>query len=430
MIHVVAEHIGPRLQFACNLIFKHILKSEYQLGTSSPAVSAESTIIRYSRNKSGEGCWIKPSGLLEERGVKDFEVESVAWDDLNGLFPSEGDIPFDLFAAAFYLATRYEEYLPFRGDQHGRFPAQSSILFQLDWLEEPVIDQWVQKLREEYFSEHDRSQDSRSYSYVSTIDIDSAFAYRYKGLMRSLGGFAKDISSGNWENMRDRFKSISGVNEDPFYTYDLLHEWHQEFSTDVIYFFLLADYGLNDKGVSYRSNHLQQLIRELADYHRIGIHPGYQSNKDVKQLESEVKRLEVISRREVERSRQHFLMLRFPETYRRLLSLGVKEDYTMGYAAQPGFRAGTSNPFPFYDLEEENERPLMIYPFAVMDATLNMYMEKRPEEAIQLIKELEAKVRSVKGSFMTLWHNESLSEKWGWQGWREVYRETLKLAEK
>ena len=37
---------------------------------------------------------------------------------------SDSDIPFDVFAASFFLVSRYEEYLEFQPDAHGRFPDQ------------------------------------------------------------------------------------------------------------------------------------------------------------------------------------------------------------------------------------------------------------------------------------------------------------------
>ena len=56
-------------------------------------------------------------------------------------------------------------------------------------------------------------------------------------------------------------------------------------------------------------------------------------------------------------------LLRFPQTYRRLLKLSVREDYTLGYAGQTGFRAGICTPFYFYDLELEETTNLLLVPF-------------------------------------------------------------------
>jgi hypothetical protein len=58
---------------------------------------------------------------------------------------------FDLFAAAFYLVTRYEEYLPFIADRHNRFEASQSVLFKHGLLERPLINEWAEDLKQTFF---------------------------------------------------------------------------------------------------------------------------------------------------------------------------------------------------------------------------------------------------------------------------------------
>jgi hypothetical protein len=95
----------------------------------------------------------------------------------------------------------------------------------------------------------------------------------------------------------------------------------------------------------------------------------------------------------------------------------------MGYAEQPGFRAGTSLPFHWYDLSEERSTELLIHPFACMDTTLNKYMGLSPEEALNKLRRIIDNTFEHRGHFISLWHNETLSEKGIWKGWRKVYVE-------
>jgi hypothetical protein len=166
----------------------------------------------------------------------------------------------------------------------------------------------------------------------------------------------------------------------------------------------------------------------MADYVQVGIHPSWASSKDSSKLPKEIKRLEIITNREITRSRQHFLKLDLPTTYRRLIDLGIREDYTMGYASQVGFRAGTSLPFYFYDLDMETQTQLLIHPFAVMDGTLNEYMELPVDDAQYLVKELMDRVKKVNGTFISLWHNETVSDNRHWQDWKQVYEFTIEQA--
>ena len=116
-----------------------------------------------------------------------------------------------------------------------------------------------------------------------------------------------------------------------------------------------------------------------------------------------------------------------PETYQAWESAGIKHDYTMGYADEPGFRAGMARPFHFYDLSRERRTGLSIVPFQVMDGTLRQYRLLTPEASIAVIRSLVNATRRVGGLFVSVWHNTSLSESNGWEGWRKVFEETLAL---
>jgi hypothetical protein len=121
-------------------------------------------------------------------------------------------------------------------------------------------------------------------------------------------------------------------------------------------------------------------------------------------------------------------VLKLPETYRRLIELDITDDYTMGYAYRVGFRASICTPFYFYDLDNEQITGLKIHPFAVMDATLKYYMKVQPEQAMSYISPLIKEVKKVNGDFISLWHNESLSENKIWAGWKNIYEQMAEEA--
>ena len=95
------------------------------------------------------------------------------------------------------------------------------------------------------------------------------------------------------------------------------------------------------------------LIKQLGNTSTIGIHPSYASNKNSKMIGIEKQRLEHILGKSVHHNRFHFLKFSLPKSYQQLLAYGISNDYSMGYADQIGFRAGTCTPFNFYDLENE-----------------------------------------------------------------------------
>ncbi|WP_407281437.1 polysaccharide deacetylase family protein [Tenacibaculum maritimum] len=138
--------------------------------------------------------------------------------------------------------------------------------------------------------------------------------------------------------------------------------------------------------------------------------------------------MERITNMPITRSRQHYLRFNLPETYQKLIDLEIVEDYSMGYADHVGFRASTCTPFYFYDLDFEIQTPLKIFSFALMDTTLNDYMKLTPKQSLGRIRDLKNEVKKVNGVFITLFHNESLSNYLRWKGWGNVYKSMLKIV--
>jgi hypothetical protein len=139
--------------------------------------------------------------------------------------------------------------------------------------------------------------------------------------------------------------------------------------------------------------------------------------------------VEEIAGIKVSSSRQHYLVLRFPETYRVLSERGITADHTMGFLREPGFRAGIARPYLFYDLEAEKETDLLIVPFQYMDGTFRQYKKLMPDKAMDEIKKLADITREVGGHFVSVWHNTSLTEKDGWEGWRKVFEYALTIQQ-
>ena len=97
----------------------------------------------------------------------------------------------------------------------------------------------------------------------------------------------------------------------------------------------------------------------------------------------------------------------------------------MGYAQHFGFRAGTCTPFYFYDLDFEIQTPLKVFPFAVMDGTLKEYLNLTTKRSFDEIYKLAEEVKKVNGTFITVFHNESVSGTGKWKGWDDKFVEML-----
>lgn len=377
--------------------------------------------------------WLPAGGLLFESGIHAPEITVTDVEGAPCFFhrPAEGAIlPFDLPAMAFYLATRYEEYLPYAADAHGRFPASQSLAHRAGFLRIPVINRWagrlVDKLKDRYPS---WPVSGPVYRYLPTFDIDLAWAFLHRPWWIQAGGMGRALLQGRWTDLRKRWQTLRGRRDDPFFTFPLLRRLHpSEESPGPVFFFLLGDYGPFDKNISSLDPDFRSLVAGLAHDYQTGIHLSYRSNREKTKIPLEIERLAEISGSPVVRNRQHFLKLHLPETYRQLLSNGIREDYSMGYADDIGFRAGIANPFPWYDLERETVTSLIVYPFQVMDVTLKNYLQWTPAEAWAPVRNLLEETRKAGGIFCTLWHNSSFGDLEGWSSWSAFYQRLVEEA--
>ncbi|HET6558480.1 MAG TPA: polysaccharide deacetylase family protein [Prolixibacteraceae bacterium] len=424
--------ITPRVEYAFDLIFHTILGIEVSY-TIREQEFLKSILprINYSKTNLDAGLFLKSHSLLTEKTITVHEIEIVEYGGMQLFFPSSADsfLPFDPFAFAFYIVSRYEEYLSENTDEHERFTDSENILVRHNLHHKPIVDMmayWVAEQLKAQFPEF--KVPSRSFQFVTSIDIDNAWAFKNKSPMISFGAILKAIGNGRWEELRQRFDVFVGLRKDPYDTYKYILETYKGLLNHVLFFILVGNRDQFDKNVSFKNKRFRQLIANLASVCEVGIHPSYASNSKPWLFDTEKQRLEDIILKPVTKSRQHFLKLKLPQTYQQLIKLGIVEDYTMGFASLAGFRAGICTPFYFFDLSRNRRTDLMIQPFQVMDVTLKNYLQLDPDEAWQQIELLMNEVKKVNGTFISLWHNESLKESGQWLGWRKVFEQILQTG--
>lgn len=431
MINVFSTELTPRIEFAFRLIFENILNAEVNfIQDEDSFMQIEGVKLNYSEVENLGGLQLKPKKLLFEHHLQVQYPDIFEWEGEKALFAvPDSFIPFDLFAASFYLVSRYEEYLPGKRDGHGRFMARKSCAGTNGFLEKPLVNIWAWKLAEIIESKYSGVEFRRSkFKYVPTIDIDNAWAFKNKGFFRIIFSLTKDILKGRWKTFRKRLAVVNRLETDPYDNYDYMLSVYKEFNFRPTFFFLLNKKGKHDRSLSHKNLSYRSLILRLGKVGKLGIHPSYLSNKSSKQLTKEVLRLETITGRKVKRSRQHFLKMSMPTTYRRLIENGIQADYSMCYASRPGFRASIASSFMFFDVLNDCTTNLKIHPFQVMDVTLLHYRGMRASDALKKIKQLLDETAKVGGTFISLWHNETLSDQGEWKGWRQVYTEMTAYA--
>lgn len=435
MLLVHIPRMTNRLGYTLNVMFRHLLKMDFEITTD--VVSFESfdgPRLCYGPHKVGDAFFVRSSDLLFHTTIEDQSPRCFDYEGTAALFPvhnAASDFPFDIFASVFFCLSRYEEYLPHISDQHGRYPAAASLAYREGFLRKAVVDRWAimlaDRLRQRYPS---LVVPSRWFDVEDTVDIDAAYCYKHKGLVRTLTGMGRDFMSiQNRGELRKRWRVILGKDPDPFDSFDYILDVHSRLPGISLTFFpLMADYNVYDKPISYQISEFRQLLQHLGDYAKIGLHGSYASFDNPELVGIERERLSSLLHRQTVRNRYHFLRLQLPRSYDVLIDNGILHDYTMGYAEEPGFRAGTGTPYPFFDLESDCETALTVHPFAAMDSTFYYYQKLSTEEAETVYRELTDELKAVGGTLSLLWHNQSLCEDFGWKGWRGVYERVLTYA--
>ena len=424
---IYAPNTTERVKYAIDLVLKQVCLFDYSY-VSKEDIHPGDIVINYSGERIENSFQIHPHGLLFENDTKHFDVTfEYGGDEKVKLFTTEfDDLGFDVFSAAFFLATRFEEYWKFEPDTHNRYTSKSSLATKLGYLHLPLINIWGEVLKgklQNQFKELEVSR--RAFKVINTIDIDNAWAYLNKGAIRAGGALAKAGTQLKLAEISDRAKVLSSGKNDPYDTYAYLKEVQENKKVESIYFFLLGDRGEFDKNVAHSNPELQRLIKDVSVYASIGIHPSYGSYLNPNQLAKEVGRLQSITHDKVKLSRKHFLKLNIPETYRNLEKAGIAHDYTMGYADNVGFRASICTSYTFFDLLQNKKMKLKVHPFAYMDGALNEYLGLSISDSIDKVQALKQQVQEVGGDFIGIWHNETVNNKGIWKGWREVYESGL-----
>jgi hypothetical protein len=426
LIQILCIDHNPRIEYAFRHIFGNTLGWDYMVhNTLEVFADVQGLKFNYSNTPSDDALCMVPHDIVYQNDIQEQNIKLEWVENLPVFFKTRVNTlwDYDIIAMAFYILSRYEEYLPFEPDPYGRYKAKKSLAFRYDFLQIPVLDYWAIRLGRAIASKAgvEFIQYNKSYNLLSTIDIDQAWAFDHKS-WRNLPGMFNDLIRFQGAAFVRRLTTMFKVSIDPFHCFSYIHVLHQRSNVDLMYFVLLSA-----KARKEDANHpvdlqvFRDFLLHLSDGYPVFLHPSLAAFEEERVLKNEKNNLEIIIDRPITKSRQHFLCLRFPNTYRSLISAGIQEDYSMMYHDHAGFRAGTSFPFSWYDLERECNTQLIIHPPCLMDVNLKLHQKLSIEESLKQITDLKAHVRNVNGCFQFIWHNSSLSEIYGWKGWREVY---------
>lgn len=413
---IFSSEISKRLCYAAEFIFAHVLNCKIEVTSNIDAFKKSSAHkINYSTINIEGVFTILPHSFIFEKGVNNnFIPKCIVKNELIYLFWNEekSHLQYDIFSSIFYFVSCYQEWQPFKNDAHQRFEANQSIQFKHNVHLKPIVNYWIEELKHA-LKKHDNTIlfPAKEFKYISTIDVDNLYAYKQKGLVRTIGAIFKDVLTFNFSNLNKRISVLLKKQSDPFDIYAKLGEITAKQKTPLIYFFLQRTGNSFDRTVNPNSNAFKGVFATLTAYgNTIGLHPSYYSSENETMMAAEFEIIRKNSNQEIALSRQHYLRFNIKTTPKQLIKNGVIADFTLGFASCAGYRAGTFTPFKYYDFENETATNLLMVPFAVMDGVYFIYSTEGAAKAQDEILDMAQEAKKLNGIFITVFHERSFDD--------------------
>lgn len=349
--------------------------------------------------------------------------------------PSEIDLPkplielndhgaifhYDILGLTFWMLTRLEEIGRNVLDKHHRFRAISSHAYQHNYLERPIIDEWLIILGQvinRVWPNIELKHHEFSIKVSHDVDRPSMYGFQpWSTIGRMMAGHLikrRDIKA----FFTAPYVKVSTRNNlrlaDPYNTFDWLMDVSEANNIKSGFYFICGGNHYNDP--DYEPDHpvIRNLMRRIHERgHEIGLHPSYDTFQRPELIKQESERLKRICAEEsIEQKywggRMHYLRWEQPLTMRALAEAGMNYDSTLGYADRPGFRCGTCYEYPAFDPVSQQQLSLRIRPLVVMECTvidmvyLGLGITDAAEEKMM---QLKSSCQKVSGNFVILWHN-------------------------
>ncbi|MCH8822442.1 MAG: polysaccharide deacetylase family protein [Planctomycetes bacterium] len=334
------------------------------------------------------------------------------------------NIGIDIFGSAFFMLTRYEEAASKQRDSHGRFPAEQSIASREEFLERPLVNEYLEVLwsaLSRLYPNIKRAE--RHYRLFLSHDVDLP-------LMHSRRDSWRGVMRRSWDDLYGRrnpglaTRRISSYfyrcrlgddSHDPYNTHDFLMNVSDLHGVKSAFYFMAgATHSVYDPDAATEEPFIGTLLKTVSERgHEIGFHPSYETCDNFEQTQSEFDSLMTLANKqgvEIDQcgGRQHFLRWQNPRTWQNWERIGASYDSTLGFAEQAGFRCGTCYEYPVFDLQSRRPQKLRERPLIASDTALLNYMKLVPENAAAKIKQLSERCAMFAGDFSLLVHNSTL----------------------
>ena len=310
----------------------------------------------------------------------------------------------EMLETAFRMLSRYDEY-EWKGqlDKHSRFRPEDSWLGSRGLMQTPVLDEYTERIYR-YLGREKPHRESKVYL---THDVDSVV--RYRRLRGFAGGVYRALRGVKGYKLQEVFGALTDVRKDPDFTFPLLKEIDAELpEAEVIYFLKpnVKRFTALDRPVYKHAGkdfeRMMGIVRDGACSVCTGLHSLYYTYDHTESLKMQ-------NTEEWRLHRAHYLRVLPPEKMHLYCEAGITDDFSLGYASQPGFRLGTTRAVKCIDPRNGELLPLILHPLTIMDTTLSdeRYLGLGYEDAYKLCVSLIDTTLRYEGDVTLLFHNGS-----------------------
>lgn len=373
--------------------------------------------------------WILPNKLISQLGSKKIPV-------IFGLNPNNRsffsisekniNLGLDIFGSCFFMLTRYEELIINKKDRFNRFQAKDSIAFKEDFLDRPIVNEYLEILWFCIKSLWPNTQrKKRTFKSILSHDVDNPFEYalsNFYNMSRTAigdvikrGDFYKAISRpAQWYKV-----NYKDIKYDPKNTFDFIMDTAEKNNLTTTFNFISDHSNKQRDGNYYLSDKIIiNLIKKINNRgHLIGMHGSFDSYNDFSQLKKEFMFLQntcekIGFKQKIWGSRQHYLRFDYTTTLQYLNDLGLDYDESLTYAEYSGFRCGVCYDYPAFNIVSRKKLNIIIRPLIVMECSVldhdYMNLNIQTGEAFNKMMYFKNICKSYNGNFTLLWHNDRL----------------------
>ena len=331
-------------------------------------------------------------------------------------------IHYDILGLTYWMLNRIEEIGRTDLDNHDRFPAISSHAYKYNYLERPIVDEWLHILGQVIQCTWPSLElKKHHFSIKVSHDVDSPSLYAFKpwsAIIRMMVGNLlkrRDLKAFFTAPYVKLISNIQISKVDPYNTFEKIMDISDKNGLKSAFYFICGRTS-QTYDADYDPNHLiiRNLIKRINERgHEIGLHPSYATYQKTELIKLEFEKLKfIVNGQHIKQrkwgGRMHYLRWEHPATLQALSEAGFFYDTTLSYADRPGFRCGTCHEYPAFNAITQNILQIRIRPLIAMECTIidKIYLGLGiSHESLNKFLELRNSCERVDGVFTLLWHN-------------------------